>query len=205
MLNAHAHPLTIVVAVDSEGGYVKNGTIPWNIPEDMKRFKETTMGGVCIMGRATYADMIDIQQSKLKEGDVPPETPRPLLTGRESFVLSSNPNFDPVGATAGSSITGVISKLDDGDTRPVFILGGYRLFVEALSRPCAVHLTVIKGDPYGCDRFFPLSVLNSRYKIVAGDETDHCFNVVYHPIPQQRAFSQQDMWDKIINENFRAV
>ncbi len=43
-----------IVATDSLNGIAKNGSIPWNVPEDMKFFKEKTMGSIVIMGRKTY-------------------------------------------------------------------------------------------------------------------------------------------------------
>ena len=32
----------------------KDGKLPWNIPQDLKRFKELTTGHPIIMGRMTY-------------------------------------------------------------------------------------------------------------------------------------------------------
>lgn len=202
MLDAHNRTVNLVIAVDSEGGYAKDGTIPWNIPEDMKQFQALTKGGVCIMGRNTYVDMINIQQAR-RSSDA--EAPKAILPGRESYVISSNPDFDPVGASSGTGITSVINSLPDGDERNIFILGGRRLFVEALGRPCIVHMSIIKGDPYDCDDFFPLDVLNTHYTIVGGHQSELCYNVVYHPIPQQRATTQEEMWEQIIHANFRPV
>jgi dihydrofolate reductase/thymidylate synthase len=45
---------TAIVAYDSNLGIGKNGTIPWKLPEDMRQFKQRTLGNVVIMGRKTY-------------------------------------------------------------------------------------------------------------------------------------------------------
>ena len=51
--------VNIIVAVANyyaEKGYAigKNGGIPWSCPQDMKWFKDTTIGHAVIMGRKTY-------------------------------------------------------------------------------------------------------------------------------------------------------
>jgi dihydrofolate reductase len=71
------HPITIVVA------YNKNfiignqfGKVPWYIPDDLKFFKEFTMGKPCIMGRKTWESI--------------PDKYKPLA-GRESIIVTSKP------------------------------------------------------------------------------------------------------------------
>jgi thymidylate synthase/dihydrofolate reductase len=64
----------IIVAVDSNGGIAKNGTIPWSCKSDMQYFRTTTMGqkiekqqrNVVIMGMNTYND-IPVQNRPLKD------------------------------------------------------------------------------------------------------------------------------------------
>ena len=92
-------PLSIIVAVDESGGFGKGGKIPWNIPEDMKHFQEVTKGGVCIMGRKTYEDMLAMttirkEKEAAKETGSPPTTSElqrtitEILPGRTSFVVT---------------------------------------------------------------------------------------------------------------------
>lgn len=47
-------PVTIIVAHNKHRVIGRNNDIPWKIPEDMKHFKETTMGHPVIMGRRTW-------------------------------------------------------------------------------------------------------------------------------------------------------
>ena len=42
-----------LVARDSKGGIGKDNSLMWNIPEDMKFFRESTLGHVCLVGRKT--------------------------------------------------------------------------------------------------------------------------------------------------------
>jgi len=167
-------PLSIIVAVDEDGGYGKDGKIPWDIPLDRKHFQEVTAGGICIMGRRTYEDMVQMaearvqvakQKSKKKskkrkrkakkktksKATVPATKDTRILTGRDSFVLSRNPDFVAEGATVVHGIGEVTQEIDTSDKREVFILGGEHVFTAAFPTVYTVHMTVIPGR-YDCNK-----------------------------------------------------
>lgn len=170
-------PLSIIVAVDTEGGFGKDGKIPWFLPEDLKNFQTTTKGGVCIMGRKTYTDMFEMVQSKRKDPEG--QIDDPVLKDRESYVVTSNKDFKAHGATAVAGIHQAIQYLEKGDKREVFILGGERMYIEALAFTQTIYMTVVKGKPYDCDRFFPIKVLNKSFDIVEGTETENLYFTKY--------------------------
>lgn len=168
--------LNIIVAVDEAGGFGKDGMIPWTIKEDMEHFRDTTKGAVCVMGRRTYEDMLAMR-TKGNAGVISDQFE--LLPGRDCYVVSSNEELNPVGAVRVPDINTVIQKYKTTE-RQVFVLGGRRMFIEALAHKPAVHMTIIKGDSYSCDVSFPVEVLES-YKIVSGKETEQCYYVEYRP------------------------
>ena len=183
--------VSIIVAVDIRGGFGKGGKIPWHFPEDFKHFKDTTMGGICIMGRRTYDDILEMSGRDNKAiqtyGEVqgmgsPAQPPldinTPILPGRESYVLSRNEGFEPLGAKRGKGLRQVVEELPRDDTREIFVLGGEKLFIEALGWANKIYMTVIKGE-YDCDRFFPIQVLSKRYKIDSGKEMDEMYFIEY--------------------------
>ena len=45
--------MEILVACNMNGVIGCNNTLPWHIPEDLKRFRELTINNVVIMGRKT--------------------------------------------------------------------------------------------------------------------------------------------------------
>ena len=49
--------LTIIVARASDGTIGHAGTLPWHLPDDLRRFKTLTMGRAMIMGRKTFASL----------------------------------------------------------------------------------------------------------------------------------------------------
>jgi len=169
--------LSLIVAVDKEGGFGKEGKIPWFFPEDLKHFQTTTKGNVCIMGRKTYTDMFEMIQSKRKDPEG--QIDDPILKDRESYVVTSNPDFEAHGATAVSGIHQAIQHLEKDDRRQVFVIGGERMYIEALAFTQTIYMTVVKGKSYDCDRFFPIQVLNKKFEIVEGTETDDLYFTTY--------------------------
>ena len=110
----------------------RGAEIPWHLPEDFKWFKETTMGGVLVMGRRTFESI-----------------GRPL-PGRETVVLSRSGFAHDKVRTVGS-----LDELDPEDeTRPMFIVGGAQVYEQALPRCSDLLLTIVKREVDG-DVFFP--------------------------------------------------
>jgi len=169
-------PLSIIVGVDEDGGFGKDGKIPWYFPEDLKNFKKVTADSVCIMGRKTYEDMLEMVKSRKKDKK---KKLKEILPGRTCFVVTSNDKLEPEGATAVSGIYAAIQELDEEDTREIFVIGGEKMYIEALTWTETIYLTIIKGKTYGCDRFFPIDIINKKYKIVDGKETEELYFLIY--------------------------
>lgn len=68
--------LSAIVCMDNFGGIGKDGDLLYKIPEDMKRFKELTMGHSVIMGRKTWNSI----------GNKP-------LKSRNNIILSTTLNY----------------------------------------------------------------------------------------------------------------
>lgn len=47
-------PLYLLAAVASNGVIGCDNKMPWHLPEDLKHFKQLTLGHIVIMGRKTY-------------------------------------------------------------------------------------------------------------------------------------------------------
>ena len=47
----------LIVAVAADGAIGRGGRMPWHLPEDLRYFKEVTMGCPVIMGRRTFASI----------------------------------------------------------------------------------------------------------------------------------------------------
>lgn len=168
--------LSIIVGVDEAGGFGKDGKIPWYFPEDLKNFKKVTENSVCIMGRKTYEDMLEMVKSRKKDKK---KKIKEILPGRTCFVVTSNTEYKAEGATAVTGIRQAIEELDEPDNHEIFIIGGRRMYIEALAWTETIYLTIVKGKTYDCDLFFPIDIINNKYKIVDGTETEELNFLTY--------------------------
>lgn len=131
-----AKRLSIVVAVGEGGVIGKGGGLPWRIQEDLRHFKNVTMGHVMIMGRRTW-DSIG----------------RPL-PGRTTFVVSRDPRLVIEGAKVFPSLDAALEAAWAIDPEPC-VVGGAQIYAEALPRATRIHLTQVASAVEGGDTFFP--------------------------------------------------
>lgn len=129
--------ITIIAAVTSDGAIGIGGDMLYHISEDLKRFKQITMGHPIIMGRKTFQSL-----------------PGGALPGRRNIVISRNPDFAPEGAEVFSSFEKAIAACENVDQ--VMIIGGGEIYRLALPLATDLNLTEIEanaGD--SADTFFP--------------------------------------------------
>lgn len=142
------HPVYLVVAVDKNMGIGKNGRLPWHFQNEMKYFKDLTTKtkdlsniNMVIMGRNTWESL-------------PPKY-RPL-PGRKNVILTEKHHYEVSG---GAEICGSMEeafKTADEDIEQIFIIGGAKVFAQALNDPRVKGLYLTKIDhSYDCDTFFP--------------------------------------------------
>src|SRR5262245_2296816 len=111
-----------------------NGTIPWHLPDELKRFKNLTMGHHMIMGRKTW-DSIGR-----------------ALPGRSSVVVTRQPDYRAPGAVVAHSLDEAIAASREDDE--IFVIGGAGLIAEALPRADRLYLTTVNAAPAG-DTYMP--------------------------------------------------
>ena len=122
-----AHDINRVIGGDNK--------LLWNIPEDLKRFKEITSNSPIIMGRKTFESI-----------------GRPL-PNRINIILTRDKGFKTEGCFVYNDMNEIIS--DYSDNGEVFIIGGgeiYKLFFPYINR---LYITVVEGEYVG-DTVFPV-------------------------------------------------
>jgi dihydrofolate reductase len=137
-------PVTVMAAVARNGVIGRDGTLPWHLPEDMRRFRATTMGHVLVMGRRTY------------------ESIGRALPGRTTVVVTRQEGYPPAGGRpAGLLVAGSVpaalelaATLAGSSGGEVFVQGGAQIYAEALPVADVLQITWVDADPQG-DTLFP--------------------------------------------------
>lgn len=111
----------------------RDGQLPWHLPEDLRRFKQLTMGHHIVMGRKTW------------------ESLSRLLPGRHHVIVSRSPGYAVPGAKVASSIDAAIAACGKDDE--VFVIGGGEIYALALPLADRILLTEIEQDFAGDTRF----------------------------------------------------
>jgi dihydrofolate reductase len=130
-------PLWAIVAMDAHRLIGNGDALPWRMPEDLKWFKQKTMGHSLVMGRKCF-DAIG----------------RKPLPGRPCVVVTRDRTFRADGA-------GVAHTPEDGvalarllGEQPPFVCGGAQLYAALMPLTTRFYITDIPGEHTG-DVFFP--------------------------------------------------
>ncbi|VVB10358.1 unnamed protein product [Arabis nemorensis] len=153
----------VVAAATKEMGIGKDGILPWNLPTDLKFFKDLTLTtldstkkNAVVMGRKTWESI--------------PTKYRPLF-GRLNVVLTRSSGFDIANTENVVTCSSIDSALDllaspsySLSIEKVFVIGGGDILRESMNGPSceAIHLTEIDTN-VDCDTFIP-TVDTSAYQ-----------------------------------------
>jgi len=126
--------ISLIAAMAENRVIGSGGNIPWDLPDDRRRFRDITWGHPVIMGRKTF------------------ETLNRPLPGRSTIVLTRKAGFSPEGCLVAHDPESAL-KLAEGAAE-VFICGGEEVYREFLPLASRVYLTVVHRDFDG-DVLFP--------------------------------------------------
>lgn len=129
--------ISLVVAVAKNRAIGKDNHLLCHLPEDMRHFREVTLGRPVIMGRKTWESL--------------PDAFRPL-PGRPNIVVSRNAGYQAEGATVVSSLEEAIAQA--GNVEQISIIGGADIFRLALPIADVLDMTEIDAS-FDADTFFP--------------------------------------------------
>jgi len=124
--------ISIVVAASTNNVIGVRGALPWRISDDLKRFKQLTMGKPVVMGRRTWESI-----------------GRPL-PGRQNIVLTRQADWVAEGCNVVASPAEALSTA--GDVDEIFVIGGSEIYALFLSKATRLYLTrvhvCLDGDAY---------------------------------------------------------
>ena len=126
--------LSLIVAHAKNNVIGYKNTLPWHLPEDLKRFRALTTGHHIIMGRKTY------------------ESLGRLLPGRTTIIVTRNKDYKIEGALIAHSLQAAL-LLASGDAEP-FVIGGAELYKDGLKLATKLYITEVHAEFTG-DAFLP--------------------------------------------------
>lgn len=130
--------IAVIFAADLHNAIGKNNQLLWNLPGDLKFFKNTTMGCPVIMGRKTYESMN-----------------RPL-PGRRNMIVTRDTDYKVEGVEVYHSIEAAVEACRK--TQPayekIFIIGGAEIFKQSFHMTDEIYRTVVK-EVFDGDTFVP--------------------------------------------------
>lgn len=119
--------LSIIVAADENLGIGKDNKLMWHLPNDLKFFKNKTMGHHMIMGRKTY------------------ESIGKPLPGRTSIIVTRNKNYLAEGVLVVNSLEDGISLAASRGETEAFVIGGAELINDSVQMADCIYFTEVKS------------------------------------------------------------
>jgi len=124
-----------IIAAMAENRVIGRGNeMPWEIPSELKRFKEITMGHPVIMGRKTFESV-----------------GRPL-PGRKNVIITRQQHYSAAESIIVPDLRAALAACEESDE--VFICGGDTVYREAMTIADRIYLTII-DEEFDGDSFFP--------------------------------------------------
>ncbi|MDF1764623.1 MAG: type 3 dihydrofolate reductase [Oleibacter sp.] len=132
--------LSLMVALAENRVIGRDNQLPWHLPNDLKYFKQTTLGKPVIMGRKTY------------------ESIGKPLPGRTNIIITRQTDFHAEGIKVVNTVEQAQALassvcLIDGQ-KEAMIIGGAEIYGLTLPHCDRLYLTEVHSEVEG-DAFFP--------------------------------------------------
>ena len=155
--------MNLIVAVDKNWAIGYKNDLLVSIPDDMKFFRETTTGKVCIMGKNTLESF---------PGGKP-------LKNRVNIVIALEKDYKVEGATVVYSIEEALEEAKKYDTNDVFVIGGGSIYRQMLQYCDTAYITYV-NFAYAADTFIPnLDEMTDEWQLAEESEENTYFDIEY--------------------------
>lgn len=141
--------LSLIAAIGRNNELGKANTLLWDLPRDMKHFRETTSGRTIVMGQKTFESL-----------------GRPLPR-RRNIVLTKDEAFHPEGVEIVYS-TEDLDKLLKNTATPdeeIFIIGGGQIYKIMIEKADRLYITHVDMEDKEAEIYFPAIDENMWSKI----------------------------------------
>src|SRR5665811_1114134 len=128
--------ISIIAAIGKNNELGKKNTLLWDLPADMKHFRETTKGHTVIMGQKTFESI-----------------GRPL-PNRRNIVLTKDDNFKTSGIEISKSLESTLASFKDSKEE-IFIIGGGQIYKQSIDKADRLYITHVGMEDKEADTYFP--------------------------------------------------
>ena len=165
--------LSIIAAIGKNNELGKNNDLIWHLKDDMKFFKETTMGHKIIMGRKTFESLPG------------------MLPGRKHLVLTRKTIEFPKEVEVYHNIEDFIDIYKDS-AEEIFDIGGETLYKQLLDYADKLYLTEIDAEDKDADVYFPKFNKEEFDKIIIDEHYDQKQDIEYkHVLYKRRDYGKR--------------
>ena len=161
--------MNCIVNVDAHWGIGNKGSLLVRIPNDMKMFRQETIGKTVVLGRKTLETF---------PGGRP-------LEGRTNIILSTNPDYQVKGATVVHNIPELLEELKKYDDDQIYIIGGESIYREMIPYCNVAHVTKV-DHVYEADAFFPNLDELEDWEVTADSEEQTYFDIPYQFVKYEK-------------------
>ncbi len=161
--------MNLIVAVDKNWAIGKGNKLLVSIPQDMKFFRETTMGKVVVMGRKTLESF---------PGGQP-------LKKRTNIVLTRDKNYDVKDAIVVHNIEELLDELKNYNEEDIYVIGGETIYRQLLPYCKLAHVTKINHG-YEADTYFPNLDEDGEWAVTGVSDEQTYFDLEYEFVRYER-------------------
>ena len=161
--------MNLIVAVDKNWAIGKDNKLLVSIPQDMKFFRETTMGKVVVMGRKTLESF---------PGGQP-------LKKRTNIVITRDQNYSVKDAIVVHSVEEALEELKNYNSEDVYVIGGDSIYRQMLPYCHVAHVTKI-NHAYEADTYFPNLDEKEEWLVTGVSDEQTYFDLEYEFVRYER-------------------
>jgi dihydrofolate reductase len=152
----------LIVAHDKEFGIAKNGSMPWNIKDDMKFFREKTLNNAIIMGRNTFFSLPRLQPLPKRLNIVITRTPETYKSYEEMYPNVLFTSDEDIHLVLENNRETFSKKYNLKSEFSIFFIGGREIYKKYAPICDTLWITKI-NDAYNCDLFLSIDVDEKYY------------------------------------------
>jgi dihydrofolate reductase len=128
--------ISLIAAIGKNNELGKKNMLLWNLPADMRHFRETTKGHTVIMGQKTFESI-----------------GRPL-PNRRNIVVTRNDNFQAEGVENSKSLEDILESFKNS-REEVFVIGGGQIYKQSIDKADRLYITHVDIEDKEADTYFP--------------------------------------------------